>query len=235
MSKPNHAPITITALKWVPSFAQGQVRDQRLRWMLKEVGWDYAVELIDPTVQESGDYRAQQPFGQVPVLREEGRPTLFETGAILLDIAERSGRLLPQDEAGRALVRCWLFAALNSVEPFLAEVTVADVFLEDKEVAKGYRPYAVKMAEMRLRQLSDALGNRDWLVGDEFTLADLIMSSVMKVVDHTQLVEGYDNLAAWRDRCFKRPAYKAAFAEQCADFEGYGPTDMGWDASLAKE
>ena len=223
-----HAPITITALKWVPPFAQGQVRDHRLRWMMKEVGWDYAVELIDPTVQESSGYRAQQPFGQVPVLREAGRPILFETGAILLDIAERSGKLLPDDEADRALAKCWLFAALNSVEPLLAEVSVADIFLEDKEVAKGYRPYAVKMAELRLGQLSGYLGDRDWLVGDDFSLADLMMSSVTKTVHHTDLVEAHDNLAAWRDRCFVRPAYKAAIAEQCAEFEGHGPKDMGW-------
>ena len=234
MTASAHAPITISALKWVPTFAQGQVRDQRLRWMMKEVGWDYTVDLIDPEIQQSGDYRAEQPFGQVPVLREEGRPVLFETGAILLDIAERSGKLLPADADDRARVKCWLFAALNSVEPFLAEVAVADVFLEDKQVAAGYRPFAVNMATMRLDQLSAALGDRDWLVGEDFTLADLIMSSVMKVVDHTDLVEGYANLAAWRNRCFERPAYKAAVAEQCADFKDYGPKDMGWDESVGQ-
>ena len=107
-------------------------------------------------------------------------------------------------------------------------------FLEDKQVAAGYRPFAVNMATMRLDQLSAALGDRDWLVGEDFTLADLIMSSVMKVVDHTDLVEGYANLAAWRDRCFERAAYKAAVAEQCADFKDYGPKDMGWDENVGQ-
>jgi len=98
--------ITITALKWVVPFAQGQVRDHRLPWILREVGWEYVVELIDPDVQKSLGYRADQPFGQVPVLREDGRPTLFETGAILLDIAERSGKLMPLDDDLRLSARC---------------------------------------------------------------------------------------------------------------------------------
>ena len=132
----------------------------------------------------------------------------------------------------RALAKCWLFAALNSVEPFLAEVTTADIFIEDKQVAKGYRSYAVKLAEERLGQLSAALGDREWLAGDAFTLADLMMSSVTKVVSHTDLVERHANLAAWRDRCFARPAYTAAIAEQCAEFEGHGPGDMGWGEEM---
>lgn len=226
--------ITITAFKWVPPFAQGQVRDHRLRWMLKEVGWDYEVELIDPKTQASKAYRREQPFGQVPVLREDDRLPLFETGAIVLDIAERSGRLLPKAEGERALAKSWLFAALNSVEPFLAEVAIADVFIEDKTVAAGYRSFAEKLAKQRLRHLSDALGDRTWLVGDDFTIADLMMSSASKVVHHTDLVEVHDNLARWRDRCFARQAYKAAIAEQIADIEEHGPQDMGWEASWSK-
>ncbi|MCA1750082.1 MAG: glutathione S-transferase [Sphingomonadales bacterium] len=165
------APITITAFKWVPAFARGQVRDFRLRWMLKEVGWDYQVELIDGDTLATDAYRAEHPFGQVPLLREEGRPALFETGGIVLDIAERSGRLLPEDEDERALAKCWTYAALNSVEPFLFEVAA----------------------------------------------------------DHNKLVEAHDNLAAWRDRCFARPAYKEAIAEQYAEYDRSGPKDMGWD------
>ena len=223
------APITITAFKWVPGFARGQVRDFRLRWMLKEVGWDYDVELIDADSMTTDDYRAEHPFGQVPLLREQGRPTLFETGGIVLDIAERSGKLLPEDEDERALAKCWTYAALNSVEPFLMEVAFVDMFIEDREVAEGYRPFAEKMAKDRLEKLAHAIGERDWLVGNDFTIADLMMASVSKVADHNRLVEAHDNLAAWRDRCFARPAYKEAIAEQCADFDGFGPKDMGWD------
>lgn len=225
----DHAPITITAFKWVPPFAQGQVRDFRLRWMLKEVGWDYDVELIDADTMTTADYRAEHPFGQVPLLREEGRPTLFETGGIVLDIAERSGRLLPENEDERALAKCWTYAALNSVEPFLFEVAVVDMFIEDREVAEGYRPFAEKMAKDRLAKLAAAIGGREWLVGDDFTIADLMMASVTKVADHNKLVEAHDNLAAWRDRCFARPAYRAAIAEQYAEYERSGPKDMGWE------
>ena len=157
--------ITITAFKWVVPFAQGQVRDLRLRWLLKEVGWDYQVDLIDPDIQQSEAYMAEQPFGQVPVLREPGRVTLFETGAILLDVAERSGRLLPEDATDRALVTCWLFGALNSIEPFLQNLAIASHFIEDQRVAEGYRAFNIENARKRLGQTADALGGRDWIVG----------------------------------------------------------------------
>lgn len=231
----DHAPITITALKWVPPFARGQVRDFRLRWMMKEVGWSYDVELIDGDTLATDAYRAEHPFGQVPLLREEGRPTLFETGGIVLDIAERTGKLLPEDAGERAIVKCWTYAALNSVEPFLMEVSFADIFIEDKEIAAGYRPFAEKMARDRLDKLANALGDREWLAGGDFTIADLMMASVVKVADSARLVEEHDNLAAWRDRCFARPAYREAIAEQCADFEGYGPQDMGWSDDFAAQ
>jgi len=113
--------ITITALKWVPPFAQGQVRDHRARWVLNEVGWPYRVRLLDTEDQQSDAYRAEQPFGQIPILEEDGRPALFETGAILLDVATRSGKLLPADDAQRSLAICWIFAALNSIEPPFCE------------------------------------------------------------------------------------------------------------------
>lgn len=225
--------ITVVALKWAPPFAQGQVRDHRVRWVLEEVGWDYRVELIDPTIQQSADYRAEQPFGQVPVMREDGRPTQFETGAIVLDVATRAGALLPSDPGERARVMSWFFAALNSIEPFFAELAVADVFLQDAAVAKGYRAYALPLVERRLGELSAALGGRDWLVGDAFSIADLMGSSVCKLLKHTDLVEGYPNVAAWRDRCFARPGYQKAIADQLAEMKAHGPKDMGWDPSLA--
>ena len=186
-----------------------------------------------PEVQKSPRYRADQPFGQVPVLREDGRPTLFETGAILLDIAERSGKLMPVRDDLRSSTRCWVFAALNSVEPSLSEVATADFFIKDEKIAAGYRSFALEGAKSRLADLSVALGEREWLVGDKFSVADLMMSSVTKIVHHTDLIEAHGNLAAWRNRCFARLAYKAAIAEQFSDFEGHGPADMGWDEALA--
>ena len=126
--------ITVTAFKWVPPFAQGQVRDHRVRWVLNEVGWPYRIKLIDAQDQKSEDYRAEQPFGQVPAMEEPGRPTLFETGAILLDVATRSGKLLPADNNERSVAICWMFAALNSIEPALMNLGEVDFFMKDEEV-----------------------------------------------------------------------------------------------------
>lgn len=113
--------ITITAFKWVPPFARGNVRDHRARWVLDEAGWPYRVRLLDSQDQKDPRYRGLQPFGQVPVLEEEGRPPIFETGAIVLDVATRSGALLPQDDGQRSQAICWVFAALNSLAPFFAQ------------------------------------------------------------------------------------------------------------------
>ncbi|UVI39555.1 glutathione S-transferase family protein [Qipengyuania spongiae] len=232
MSRPGA--LTVSAFKWVPPFAQGQVRDLRVRWMLREVGWDYAVDLIDPQVQQSAEYRQVQPFGQVPALREEGRPTLFESGAIVLDIAQRSERYLGQGADERAVVRSWFFAALNSLEPYLMEIAIADFFMEDKEMAGKYRAFAEPLAAKQIEALANALGSREWLVGDDFTIADLMMASVMKIVGHTDMLDGHPDLVTWRDRCLARPAYCEALAEQCANFAGHGPGDMGFPSDMGQ-
>lgn len=218
--------ITVTAFKWVPPFAQGQVRDHRVRWVLEEVGWPYEVRLIDARDQRSPSYRADQPFGQVPVMTEDGRPTLFETGAILLDVATRSGQLLPKTEAGRSRAICWLFAALNSIEPYLGYLADLDFFEEDEEVKRRKRPGVAAFAAQRLGELSIALGDRDHLVGDDFTIADMMNASVLKIVGHTDMLEGFPNLLAYRDRCFARPAYRKAIDDQCATFARHAPEDM---------
>ena len=138
--------ITITAFKWVPPFAQGQVRDHRVRWVLNEVGWPYEVRLLDAEDQQSARYRSEQPFGQVPILAEDGRPTLFETGAIVLDVATRAGKLLPASADQRSLMLSWYFAALNSVEPFLMNLALVDFFTKDEEEKAKRRPWALQMA-----------------------------------------------------------------------------------------
>ena len=224
--------ITVTAFKWVPPFAAGQVRDYRVRWVLEEVGWDYAVELIDPEVQRSNAYRAEQPFGQVPVLRETGRPTLFESGTIVMDVAERAGKLWPKDPDAQRLARCWVIAALNSIEPFLANVVEVDVFIQDQELKRLRRPMVVEMAKDRLGKLAAALGERRWLVGDDFTVADLMMSSVLGMIAHTDLLDDHPNLVAYRGRCCARPAYEKAVDDQRREIAAHGPEDMGWDPSL---
>ena len=119
--------ITISAFKWVPEFAQGQVRDLRARWALEEAGLPYKTRLLEQGDQDKPDYRALQPFGQVPILEEDGF-VLFESGAIVLHIGERSEMLLPKDAGGRARATQWLIAALNSIEPFVMNVALIDLF-----------------------------------------------------------------------------------------------------------
>ena len=227
--------ITVTAFKWVPPFAAGQVRDHRVRWMLNEIGWDYAVELIDPGVQASDAYRAEQPFGQVPVLRETGRPTLFETGAIVLDLAERSGKLWPADRDGQAQVRAWVIAALNSVEPWLSAVAEVDFFTRDETLKALRRPGAVAAAKERLGKLAASLGERAYLVGDDFTVADLMLASVLRVAGHADLLADTPTLAAYRERGLGRPAFRKAVADQRRDIAAHGPRDMGWDPAMFAE
>ena len=148
--------ITISAFKWVPDFAQGQVRDLRARWALEEAGLPYRTRLLEQGDQDTPEYRALQPFGQVPILEDDGF-VLFESGAIVLHIGERSEALLPKDPAARARATQWLIAALNSIEPFVMNVALIDLFYENEEWAKLRRPGAVEFAaEAPFRPLQDA-------------------------------------------------------------------------------
>ena len=221
--------ITVTSFKWVPPFAQGNVRDHRIRWVLNEVGWPYRCRLLDTADQLDPSYLKMQPFGQVPVLEETGRPPLFETGAIVLDVAQRSGQLLPTDEGQRPLTISWLFAALNSLEPLFSNLAEVDFFIDDPDIKERRRPAVVKSICRRLGQLSRALGDRDYLVGDSFTIADLMTASVLKVIGHTDLLDGFPNLVAYRNRCLGRPAYRKAVADQCADFAKHTAADMKYE------
>lgn len=221
--------ITVTALKWVPPFAQGQVRDHRVRWILNEVGWPYQVRLLDTEDQQDPAYRAQQPFGQVPAVEEDGRPPLFETGAILIDVASRAKQLLPDDPDQRALTISWLIAALNSVEPSFTRLAEIDYFLDDEEVKAKLRPAAVEAIKLRLTQLDAALGDRDYLVSPSFTIADMMMSSVLKILRHTDILQSFPALVRYRDRCLERPAYKKAVADQCADIARHTAADMRYE------
>lgn len=223
--------ITITAFKWVPSFAQGQVRDHRVRWVLNEVGWPYEVRLLDAEDQQSAHYRSKQPFGQVPILEEDGRPTLFETGAIILDVATRAGKLLPADADQRSLMLSWYFAALNSVEPFLMNLAEVDFFMEDEDEKTKRRPGVLDMAEKRLGELQSGLGERDWLVGNDFTAADLMTSSVLKIAKSLDILSGFPTLVTYQERCFDRSAYEKAIADQCAVFARHSVDDMNYDTA----
>jgi len=210
--------ITISAFRWVPDFAQGQVRDLRARWALEEAGLPYRTRLLEQGDQDKPDYRALQPFGQVPVLEDDGF-VLFETGAIVLHIGERSEALLPRDPQLRARATQWMFAALNSLEPFVINVALIDLFYADQEWAKLRRPGAVEFAQRRLNALSAALGDKPYLDGERFTAGDLMMTTVMRILDYTDIVTRDQRLAAYVARCTARSAFKRALDAQIADFK----------------
>ena len=206
--------ITISAFRWAPPFAQGQVRDLRARWALEEAGLPYRTRLLEQGDQDTPEYRALQPFGQVPILEEDGQ-VLFESGAIVLHIGARSESLLPGDPAARARAVQWLFAALNSVEQHVQNAAVLDLFYADQEWAKLRRPGAREFAQHRLASLARALGDKPYLDGGDFTVGDLMMTTVLRIQPNL-VVE--PNLIAYVERCTARPAFKRALDAQMGDF-----------------
>ena len=209
--------ITITAFKWVPDFARGQVRDLRARWALEEAGLPYKTRLLEQGDQDKPQYRALQPFGQVPLLEEDGL-VLFESGAIVLHIGARSESLLPSDPGARARATQWLIAALNSIEPFVMNVAMIDLFHANEEWAKLRRPGAVEFVQNRLAALSQSLGGKPYLDGDHFTAGDLMMTTVLRILKHTDIVTSDARLAAYVERCTSRPAFTRALEAQLGDF-----------------
>ena len=209
--------ITISAFKWVPDFARGQVRDLRVRWALEEAGQPYQTRLLEQGDQDKADYRAMQPFGQVPIFEEDGL-VLFESGAIVLHIGERSETLLPKAAGGRARATQWLFAALNSIEPFVMNVAMIDLFYAKEEWAKLRRPGAVEFVQKRLSALSKSLSDKPFLDGERFTAGDLMMTTVLRILENTDIVASDKRLAAYLERCTARPAFKRALEAQMGDF-----------------
>jgi len=210
--------ITISAFKWVPDFARGQVRDLRARWALEEAGLPYRTRLLTQGDQDKDEYRALQPFGQVPIFQENNL-SLFESGAIVLHIGERSEALLPKDPAARSRATQWLIAALNSIEPFISQVALIDTFYAKEEWAKLRRPGAVQFVQRRLKGLSNSLGDKPFLDGDRFTAGDLMMSTVLRILNNTDIVTSDKRLAAYIERCTARPAFKRALDAQLGDFK----------------
>jgi len=214
--------IRVTAFRWVPPFAQGLVRDLRVRWALEEAGLPYEQVLIGADEQKSAEYRKLQPFGQVPVFEADGF-TLFESGSIVAYVAERSDTLLPRDPQGRARTLTWMFAALNSIEPHVQNLNLIDLFHPDEDWAKQRRPGAEATLRGRLASLSQSLGEKPCLEGASFTAADLLMVSVLRFLRHIPIVAEYPNLAAYKDRGEARPAFQRALAAQLENFEKYKP------------
>jgi glutathione S-transferase len=203
----------------VPPFAKGLVRDLRVRWALEEAGLPYRVTLVgdgEGLMARSG-YRLIQPFGQIPAMEDDGL-TLFESGAIVLYVAERSRALLPEDPSHRAQVVQWMFAALNTVEVPIQRLAEVDLFYGEERWARERRPASVQAVQQRLAELAAALDNRDYLVG-RFSAADILMTSVLRILRHTNVLEAEPVLVAYKQRCEARPAFARALAGQMEAFE----------------
>ena len=209
---------TITAFKWVPPFARGFVRDIRARWAFEEAGQPYAVDLVDGVYIKSQAHRHFQPFGQIPTYRDDD-VEIFESGAIVLHICETAGVLVPADPAPRIRATQWLVAALNSVEPFVMELAMCDVFEADRDWAKPRRVMVLENLHERLGDLADALGTKETLDGGDFTYGDLIMVSVLGGLRGTGVLDDHPGLAAYVARGEARPAHVKAMADHMAVFE----------------
>ncbi|HVF37001.1 MAG TPA: glutathione S-transferase family protein [Sphingomicrobium sp.] len=212
-----NANVEMTAFRWVPPFAEGLVRDLRIRWALEEIGKPYRVRLLDAMNPRPAEYFQEQPFGQVPSYRD-GKVLLFESGAILIHLGFNDERLLPTDESGRMRGIAWLVAALNSVEPMMFELINIDIFSRGEDWAKERRPQVVAKIGARLKLLAEALGDKQWFEG-RFTIGDLMMVSVLRNLRHTDLVASQPRLAAYVARGEARPAFQRALKDQLAVFK----------------
>ena len=216
------APTVVTGFADVPDFAKGMVRDIRVRWALNEVDRPYRAELLDVFAPRPEGYRQWQPFGQVPAF-DDGAVRLFESGAILLYLGEQDERLLPREAEARWQATSWLIAALNSVEPMLMQIVSLDVFNAGKDWAAAARPSAVELARSRLAGVEQALTGREWLAG-RFSVADIVMVTVLRNIDHTDILAQYPSLTAYKARGEQRPAFRQALAEQLAGFAPAQPS-----------
>jgi glutathione S-transferase len=207
---------TITAFERSPDRGQGLARDMRVRWALEEVGQPYDVRLVSFNAMKEAAHRRLHPFGQIPTY-EDGDLVLFESGAIILRIAQSHAGLLPKDANARSRAIAWMFAALNTVEPPIVELSLAKVLEHDKSWYEERNIMLEKRVHARLGELAERLGDAEWLDGD-FSAGDLLMATVLLRASKTGAVDKYPNLAAYLARAQARPAYQRAFAAQLAVF-----------------
>jgi len=169
------------------------------------------------------------------VLEEDGRPPVFESGAIVLDVAMRAGRCIgAEGTPERAAALQWVIAGLNSIEPMLFNVAEVEYFMDDEEARSARRPVVVPLAQERLAMLESARAGRDWFVGDGFTVADLMLASILKIADRLALLDELPALAAWQRTILARPAHVRAEQDQRADIARHTAKDMRYEA-LAQE
>lgn len=214
------APIEVTAFSWVPERAQGLVKDLRVRWALEEAGLDYRVRLIGG--ERPAGYRLDQPFEQVPCFRD-GTVRIFESGAIVQYIGERAEALLPRNPQARLRAIQWTYAAVNSIEPFVQFRALFENFWAGEEWAEPAKPTFDRLARLRLQQLSEWLGGKDWLEGDGFTIGDLMMVTVLRLAGRAQLLADTPSLIAYVKRGEARPAFQRALSDQLAAFREHEP------------
>jgi glutathione S-transferase len=205
--------LVLTTYDWVPEPPRGLVRDIRVRWALEEAGLDYRVETT-PFETRGADHLAHQPFAQVPWLTD-GDLSLFETGAILTHLAERSGALAPSDQRRRTEVVNWIFGALNSVEMYSLPWSLIAFSPEPRsgpiwERWDGY-------LKGKLQRLEPVLGGRGWLAGD-FSVADILMADVLRLPDRFGGLADFPACRAYLGRATARPAFEKAYADQMAHF-----------------
>ncbi|WP_075793866.1 glutathione S-transferase family protein [Massilia putida] len=206
--------ITITAFERSPDGGKGLARDTRVRWALEEAGLPYDVRLVSFRAMKEPAHLALHPFGQIPTYEEDGL-VLFETGAIVLYIAQHHGNLLPAGDHARARAITWMFAAVNTVEPPILELVTARIFEGDKPWTKERLPLVEERVRDRMKQLSARLGDADWLDG-EFSAGDLMMVSVLLRLRPSGILDEFPVLAAYVARGEARPAYQRAFQAQLA-------------------
>ncbi|HWX01845.1 glutathione S-transferase family protein [Collimonas sp.] len=212
----------ITAFERSPDGGKGLARDMRVRWALEEVGQAYEVRLVSFAAMKEPAHRVFHPFGQIPTY-EEGDLALFESGAIVFHIAERHAGLLPDNANARARAITWMFAALNTVEPPILDLQTTKFLEGDKSWYEQRLPVVQNRIRDRLSQLSDRLGDADWLDG-AFSAGDLMMVTVLLRLKASGMLGEYPNLAAYVAQGEARPAYKRAFDAQLAVFTGNPPT-----------
>ncbi|WP_222105806.1 glutathione S-transferase family protein [Paraburkholderia sp. BCC1885] len=206
----------ITVFECSPDRGRGLARDMRVRWALEEVGQPYEVRLVSFEAMKEPPHRALHPFGQIPTY-QEGALALFESGAIVFHIAERHAGLLPEDANARARAITWMFAALNTVEAPILDLQTAMYQEGDKPWHEQRLPLVKDRIRDRLGELSERLGNAEWLDG-AFSAGDLMIVSVLLRVRPSGLLDEYPNLSAYVARGEARPAYKRAFDAQLAVF-----------------
>jgi glutathione S-transferase len=206
--------ITVYAFGNAPAPVRNITRDLRALWVLEESGLPYRLERLDFAAGElkGPAYTRINPFGHIPSIDDDGF-TLFESAAIVLYVAEKAGRLLPTTREGRALAAQWAFAAVNTVEPAIAELFSIDAFFADYPWAKGRRPAVVEQVEKRLATLEAEFAQRPYVIGREFSAPDILMATVLRLVQQPDLLDAAPNVTAYLARCESRPAWKKILAE----------------------